>query len=466
MKILTNTLLILGVLSLNFIPGKLLYDIGIGNLLFVSVLLLMLTQGTLWIVRANLLYAFMLMANPYLFVVTKVFMYTRFPFVLLSSVLLIYHYSISNNKTNVTYIKYFVLFILASFLFALINNYYIFVSLLKLTVFGVCSFGFMVAFQNNYRYKNFNLYGWIISFFLSVSILWLLAYNLNVAYMNRGELLYEKLWYGAAGCFNHPQVTGVVTAMFSMFSFLIFLTVREVPVIFSILSFVLNITMCFLSDARSGIFAVCLIILLTLVIILNSKTHLINFRFKKSSIRSGILVTSLCCAFLLMINFAKSDSPVLGNIQTFLYKRDVDINGSFIDKVFSSRAPLIQSSYETFLDNPIIGISFGTSYASSFRDNATLLYAPTEKGFIITAVLEEVGVVGFVIFLMYIVSYLKYTYSTSNLIGVSMFACFLLMNFGEMIFFSFGGTGYICWVLISFSTFSKNLQINNERAII
>jgi hypothetical protein len=108
----------------------------------------------------------------------------------------------------------------------------------------------------------------------------------------------------------------------------------------------------------------------------------------------------------------------------------------------------VEESWENFLSSPLTGINFGTSRDPYFVETATLLSAPTEKGFIITAVLEEIGLIGMAAFLGFLYLMVWRLWRDGNIIGLSVFVGFFILNFGEMTFFSLGGTGLFLWSMV------------------
>jgi O-antigen ligase len=116
--------------------------------------------------------------------------------------------------------------------------------------------------------------------------------------------------------------------------------------------------------------------------------------------------------------------------------------------VFESRMPLIESSWRVFVQRPWTGIGFGTSIDPQFVANATLFSAPTEKGFLPTALLEEVGIIGALPFAVFLIAFFVHYWKIRNIIALGMMACLLLLNLGEMMFFALGGMGLYSWSLI------------------
>jgi hypothetical protein len=108
--------------------------------------------------------------------------------------------------------------------------------------------------------------------------------------------------------------------------------------------------------------------------------------------------------------------------------------------------------WQNFLESPLIGIGFEVSKSHYFEENATLFYAPIEKGFLPLAVLEETGVIGTFFFLVFLVTYMRSLGNSLNVPGLAMFLTFLAVNCGESMFFALGGHGAFGWLLFTAGT--------------
>ena len=153
--------------------------------------------------------------------------------------------------------------------------------------------------------------------------------------------------------------------------------------------------------------------------------------------------------FILMIfvNFFTGNS--LGEkIGGILNKYD-RAEGASVATVLEARLPLIDQAYANYLTSPLTGIGFGTSYDSQFVAGATWYTAPTEKGFLPIAVLEETGLSGSLFFWAFIIFFLIYLIRERNISGFGIFIAMLVANLGEMMFFSFGGAGGMCWFVVA-----------------
>jgi hypothetical protein len=143
----------------------------------------------------------------------------------------------------------------------------------------------------------------------------------------------------------------------------------------------------------------------------------------------------------------------VSSVQAFVFKAAVDVP---VQEAFHlSRGFLIAESMRNFRDHPIGGIGFGlpSSEASLAVQRDPFLGlpigAPAEKGFLITAALEEIGLAGSALFLILLVSWLTPAAGRKvTLAAAALAAGALFVNLGEAVLFSAGGMGLLMWLLL------------------
>lgn len=116
-----------------------------------------------------------------------------------------------------------------------------------------------------------------------------------------------------------------------------------------------------------------------------------------------------------------------------------------------SRQGLMDSSLANFEESPAIGNGF--QVVKRFEDMdirswKQLMSAPVEKGVWITAVLEEGGIFGFIIFCGFLLFVFPLLLSRQAYLGTCAFFVFVVSNLGEFTFFSMSGGGGVHWALI------------------
>ncbi len=121
------------------------------------------------------------------------------------------------------------------------------------------------------------------------------------------------------------------------------------------------------------------------------------------------------------------------------------------DNITASRQGLIDSAMENFSESPMIGNGFQVSKAYQDLDVQSwkqLLSAPIEKGVWITAVLEEGGVFGMGLFILFILIALSGLLKHKAYIGASLLFTFIICNLGEFTLFSMSGIGGTMWAMV------------------
>lgn len=250
---------------------------------------------------------------------------------------------------------------------------------------------------------------------------------------------YFKNERGFQGIFNHPQVLGVMAGLSSIWFF------SQQKTLVKYASGGVALVLVFLTKARTGLILMVISALLLIFIqsILDKKIR-INAAVK--TLLLFIIIIGVP-TFLLL-----EDSTDL--LVKFILKRTPE--SGIIDSFGESRGQLITKSLNNFYQYPLTGIGLGINsdfnfFNSQFSEVLGVPFsAPTEKGFMPTAILEELGIFGGLL----TISYLSIM-SINNPLGNSnnyawLFLASLCINLGEFIFFSFGGLGLFQWILIAF----------------
>lgn len=203
------------------------------------------------------------------------------------------------------------------------------------------------------------------------------------------------------------------------------------------------------TQSRTGMF--CFVISPIVVVAIKMAKGDISFSSVQRALRYGAIFL-----LLFMPIFYLSRGSVMKMINDFLYKNTAQ--ETIDDALYASRGFIVIRSFQNFLANPILGIGFGlASDPATFvvRRNASVglpLGASVEKGVLLVAILEEVGIIGFLFFAIFLASLLFPTFRrgasfSSAILAVSVF----LINFGEAVFFAVGGMGLWMWLLIGVS---------------
>lgn len=118
------------------------------------------------------------------------------------------------------------------------------------------------------------------------------------------------------------------------------------------------------------------------------------------------------------------------------------------EDILKSRQGKIDGALENWRQNPMWGNGFQVSEDMKYiRNFNELLTAPVEKSTWIYAVLEEGGVVGEIIFCLWVVTTITLLAKRHAYIGLASFVCFMMINMGEFVIFSLSFSGAAFWSL-------------------
>lgn len=156
----------------------------------------------------------------------------------------------------------------------------------------------------------------------------------------------------------------------------------------------------------------------------------------------------LVWAGLALLVVAISLSAGSDALSNFLLKHGS--SGSFLESLFSTRMEMMKKQLGNFGQNPLFGMGFGVGLPGQVVDlgEGFRWSAPTEKGFLPTAILQETGLVGFILFLLFFAFLVRRLAACADPRLVAAATASLISNFGEASFYSLGGIGYYHWIWI------------------
>ena len=121
------------------------------------------------------------------------------------------------------------------------------------------------------------------------------------------------------------------------------------------------------------------------------------------------------------------------------------------ENVIATRQGSIEEQLENFKDSPVIGHGFQVSKAMKAMTVYSwkqLLSAPVEKGVWVTAILEEGGALGLLLFVIVSTTIGFLLWSRGAYTALAVFVSLLVSNLGEFTMFSMTAVGGITWVLV------------------
>ncbi|TAJ52168.1 MAG: O-antigen ligase domain-containing protein [Nevskiaceae bacterium] len=159
----------------------------------------------------------------------------------------------------------------------------------------------------------------------------------------------------------------------------------------------------------------------------------------------GKLVATTILCLIAGTAFVIADPNVLDSIVN-----KYNAEESALDLSMQTRLGMYGRQIGVFLNYPLFGSGFGLpALAPEDYENARktgTLYFSTEKGFLLTAVLQEGGLVGFALFVGFLLAMLKRMGRNSDPRILAAAGASLFSNIGEASFFALGGIGYYHWI--------------------
>jgi hypothetical protein len=169
--------------------------------------------------------------------------------------------------------------------------------------------------------------------------------------------------------------------------------------------------------------------------------------------------------FLVLVAMAVAWPRLVAQSETFISK---NADARSIGEAYEmSRGWKIDEMWPNIEMNPWQGIGFGIATIPELmvvkRDPVfdLAVSAPVEKGVLPVAVLEELGAIGFVLFIVWFFIVLKRC-ARRGMAALAVFLVALLSNMGEAILFSAGGMGMLAMLLIAWAATGK--PVNTRRA--
>lgn len=186
------------------------------------------------------------------------------------------------------------------------------------------------------------------------------------------------------------------------------------------------------------------------------------------SLRIKLWIRRTVAVSVFFLCFAAIIAEVSGNMVTRWIKKTDDVgelDRNLVDAVTNTRMGLFELSLDEFRRNPMFGMGFQVNYQTPVfyqQSKGLVLSAPVEKGLLPMMVLGEGGVVGALIFLVFLVVFYYKSLRRGYIVTLSLFTVFLATNIGEATFFSPGGAGGILWVMTVVGGFVIDMVIKQR----
>lgn len=242
------------------------------------------------------------------------------------------------------------------------------------------------------------------------------------------------------GVTNQCNMLGILSALYV--ALVIYLIAIEGGTTDKKVSLAVGIICCWMSRSRTGMLSIVLTLLIWLFIVKLKKGL-------KAKIVAGII-----CVIVVMMIVPYTRSIIISNVSEFVFKRqEVSINSSLGD-VLVSREKQKQNFITKLENNILFGSGFQTPYSSNRQDWSFSFDLIVEPGNIIYAVLGDLGVLGFLIFLCFVINLFIGVKCKS---GYLVLAAPFTISLGEMVFFSVNNIAVILYIFIGMAIFGRKM---------
>ena len=326
------------------------------------------------------------------------------------------------------------------------------ISYLKLVLFTLIYFSFVgvsnqVGINPNVSSRK------IRSVLLSMAILFLIGSVALIPFPGLSQLKPEDFEFGYTdlsnlkslfmGMANHSQCLGPIVSvlMVTLLGDLLF-SIKKVDLLYLIL-LICCPYLVYLTSSRTGMGSFIFGLLFVLWVFMNVRGMGSRWKSKVMSVAMATLTV-----FLAVFVFIPS---VQDKAAKFLMKsRSDDVGPVTMEAVASSRMGLVDVEMHNFRESPLLGNGFQVSkeMKNLKGEGLAILSAPIEKGVWIAAVLEEGGIVGWAIFVAFLLSCIMKSIKRQAYIGASCLFVFTMTNLGEFTFFSMSYSGGFCWAMV------------------
>lgn len=310
------------------------------------------------------------------------------------------------------------------------------ISLLKLLSFFVATTTVLFSFHLARRDDDY----WDVWFPTFFVVVLLVSFPLIVR--DAGYVVNQR---GFQGILNQPQAYGIFIAPFLAWLASSLALGQKRGAIYSV-SIVLAVVSLWATQSRTAGIAVVAGLIVALSARLPRRP-----RPALPSLQS--MARQFLLASLVLVTGILNATDLERRLRSFVLKGE--ISSSITESLDASRGAVVERSWANFVERPVLGNGFGVgSDQASFEVSRDALFrlpveAPIEKSLVITAVLEEVGLVGSFFWLALVASVVRPILARGAPVPVATLAfSALAVNLGENVFFSVGGMGLLVWLLL------------------
>ena len=272
--------------------------------------------------------------------------------------------------------------------------------------------------------------------------------------MTAGELVVAEGMKLFNGMLCHSQMLAPVTSMMAAWVLcdMVLVEKRITLLHFGVLAFAPLLI--YMSRSRGGLLEIAAIMGMV-VFVCVPKARLTNSVKNKLFMLTALMVVGL-------IGVAVT-AEIKNHTITKWIRKTENVGGdsrTLTEAFTESRQALIEYNLNDFKLNPIFGKGFQVFYDFKQRfeqGRITWYYAPVEKGVTPYVILGETGIVGTIVFVIFLFSFYSTCFRRRYLALMTMFTNMLVCNLADSTFFSPGGLGGLLWITSCVGGFSIDL---------
>lgn len=301
------------------------------------------------------------------------------------------------------------------------------VALFKLFSYVIVFTGTLIGIGSTY--KKFDWTKWLFKIFQLIMVLSLLSIAMPYSYLRNGVSF--------QGITNQPNMFGILSVLFLALLFA-YSRFKNYSIYYLIFFTSITFVLVYLCRSRTA-FLSCLLLLI------------IYTFFKVVKLNYLRLATFSFIAVILII----FNNTLYKNFMVFLYKEQEN-------DIFYSRSIQLKNLLDNFYNSPIFGNGFSVpvlpikSYSFSYD-------FIVEPGNLFLSVLSYSGIVGFLVFLFFLLRVFLSNIKNLNK-NLYLFLAPILISMGEMVFFSSNNIGVWCYMFFALFIFIEKENINEIKA--
>jgi hypothetical protein len=239
-----------------------------------------------------------------------------------------------------------------------------------------------------------------------------------------------------SGIMNHPQLLAGILAVNLPLLLYAYMTKTGVVSRLALGAFIVSLLLIAISSSRTGLLAATV-------------SCGCAFYFYNKHATNQVMKTRVRIIAMLLLGVIAVGSVFASNqIKMFIFKTD-DLERGFS---LSGRDEIMYASWQGFLERPAFGNGF--QVPSDYTEHGVAGFGITsdatsiEKCFFLTMLLEEVGLIGMVLFLCMLGALISHWRRKGSYVAIAAMLAFLAINTGECCILSPSSLGGLCWLSI------------------